>query len=115
MSFLMDDEQLRDFYPDVYERQYGGNIKVLPTMLTSIERAREQFFKVHYDAFVSYIASRPTSDQSQFHGFILVRAKCEMTQQCAVFLVEQFRYVLGLTAFGYVVDLDLDACMGLVK
>lgn len=111
----MDDNQLRDFYPGEYERQHGGNVRVMPTVLTSIERAREQFFKKHRFDFISYTASRPTPDQALWSGFVLVKAKCESTGECALFLVDQFRYVLGLTAFGYVIDVDIDACVGLVR
>ena len=83
----MDDNQLRDFYPGEYERQHGGNVRVMPTMLTSIERARERFFKKHRFDFISYTASRPTPDQALWSGFVLVKAKCESTGDCALFMV----------------------------
>lgn len=109
----MTDDELRNLNPWAYELKYG-NVLVLPTLLTSVEAARLKFIKDTYECYVSYKVNRDCTGLVIPFGLLRVEAYCAALDMCAAFFVEIKRYIVLVTVFGFVIDLDTDIYVGMI-
>lgn len=102
------DDDLRNTAPAAYEARYG-NVKVLPTLATSVAACEERFYRQHEGRYVSYAAARDRAGKKWPKDQVLVFTRMVGGEsECGAFLVDVRRYIAGLTPFGYVVDETLD-------